>query len=309
MVHCAFKDCEVIIHAGDITDPSVCTAFTTQRLLAVHGNMCNRSARNRFPEARREIIDGYTIAVCHGAGNRLNIEERLFERFHDVDCIVYGHTHQPVINQFGGILFVNPGKFLLHGTIWQPCIIRDYGNISCRVTSTIERSGAARMKTLWTPWRMEHIEGTRQLYNGCLFKPPGLSGHSKKHLLLFRDDHVVCLLNRYPYTNGHLLAAPARHVACITELTRDETNQVMDFVKSATAILKHHLNPDGFNIGLNLGSEAGAGIADHLHFHIVPRWNGDHNFMTVISEVRTIPEHIEATFDKLLPDFKALRKQ
>ena len=100
--------------------------------------------------------------------------------------------------------------------------------------------------------------------------------------------------------------APARHVSCITELSPDETAPLMNLVSKATDILKRRLSPDGFNIGLNIGSEAGAGIADHLHFHIVPRWNGDHNFMTVLTDVRTIPEHIEATFDKLLPDFQSL---
>ena len=162
------------------------------------------------------------------------------------------------------------------------------------------------MKNLWTPWRIEHVTGEHPSDNGCLFDPPGSEQFSKAHLLLFRDQAVLCLLNRFPYTNGHLLVAPARHVSCITELSAEEITPLMNLVSKSTSILKNRLKPDGFNIGLNIGSEAGAGIADHLHFHIVPRWNGDNNFMTVLADIRTIPEHIESTFDKLLPDFQSL---
>jgi ATP adenylyltransferase len=125
-------------------------------------------------------------------------------------------------------------------------------------------------------------------------------------LLLYRDSFVVMLLNRFPYANGHLLVAPCRHISCITEMSGEENSRVMEMLQASKRILQKHLEPDGFNIGCNLGSTAGAGIADHLHFHIVPRWDGDHNFITVVSEIRTIPEHIDATFDKLLPDFISL---
>lgn len=162
------------------------------------------------------------------------------------------------------------------------------------------------MKTLWTPWRIEHVRGKATKVVGCLFEPAGKSRSSKDELLLFRNEEVVVLLNRFPYTNGHLLVAPARHIPCITALSTAENLALMAMIKDATTILKKHLNPNGFNIGCNIGSEAGAGIADHLHFHIVPRWHGDHNFMSVLADVRTIPEHIDRTFDKLLPDFLEL---
>ena len=160
------------------------------------------------------------------------------------------------------------------------------------------------MKTLWTPWRIEHVRDTAPRMHRCLFEPPGNDASSKEELLLYRDADCLCLLNRYPYTNRHLLAAPVRHVSCITELSPDEMTPLMTLVRMASAILKKTLQPDGFNIGLNIGSEAGAGIADHLHFHIVPRWHGDHNFMTVLADVRAIPEHIEATYELLLPEFQ-----
>lgn len=160
------------------------------------------------------------------------------------------------------------------------------------------------MKALWTPWRMDHVLGKTAPLSGCLFEPPGNAHYSKEYLLLYRDQHGICLMNRFPYSNGHLLVAPCKHVGCVTDLNDDESGQLMALVSQATSILKKHMNPDGFNIGLNIGSEAGAGISDHLHFHIVPRWQGDHNFITVLADVRTIPEHIEKTFDRLLPDFQ-----
>jgi ATP adenylyltransferase len=165
------------------------------------------------------------------------------------------------------------------------------------------------MKTLWSPWRVEHVQGNATKPDGCLFEPEGDCNASKNFLLLYRDQHSVVLLNRFPYTNGHLLVAPVRHINCITNLTNAENCALMEMVQKATAILKSQLQPDGFNIGCNIGATAGAGIADHLHFHIVPRWDGDHNFISVIAEIRTIPEHIDATFDKLLPYFLDLHKQ
>lgn len=159
------------------------------------------------------------------------------------------------------------------------------------------------MKTLWTPWRMSHVLGEAVQPDRCLFEPQGEASHCKKDLLLYRDSQRLCLLNRFPYANGHLLIAPARHVGCITDLEPAELNSLMDLVRISAAIIKDELKPDGLNIGLNIGTVAGAGIDDHIHFHLVPRWRDDHNFMTVIADIRAIPEHIERTYDKLLPRF------
>jgi len=159
------------------------------------------------------------------------------------------------------------------------------------------------MKVLWAPWRMEHVLGTAARAQGCLFEPPGDAVQDKPQLLLFRDELTVVLLNRFPYANGHLLLAPRRHLADLIELTPAENSRLMTMLAACCTILRRHLHPDGINIGLNLGAAAGAGIADHLHFHLVPRWQDDHNFMTVCAEVRTIPQHIERTFDLLAPDF------
>lgn len=165
------------------------------------------------------------------------------------------------------------------------------------------------MKTLWTPWRIDHVLGKVEKVDHCIFEPPGDGMSNKDDLLLYRDNRGVVLLNRFPYANGHLLVAPRRHIGCLTELTAQENSDLMLLVQQGTQILKKHLSPDGFNIGCNLGKIAGAGIADHLHFHIVPRWDGDHNFITVVSDIRTIPEHIDSTFDTLRPDFTTLYQQ
>ena len=162
------------------------------------------------------------------------------------------------------------------------------------------------MKTLWTPWRMEHVLGSASKISGCLFEPPGTNAYDKAHLLLFRDNMTVVLLNRFPYANGHLLLAPRRHLSDLAELDNEENLRLMEMLSACCTILRQRLHPHGINIGLNLGKTAGAGITDHLHFHLVPRWEGDHNFMTVCAEIRTIPQHIEHTFDLLLPDFRNL---
>jgi len=162
------------------------------------------------------------------------------------------------------------------------------------------------MKNIWTPWRMAYIKETIPLEKGCIFEAGTGKNFKKESLLLYRDALTVVLLNRFPYANGHLLIAPCRHVSDISDLMQEERVALFDMIKESVAILRKHKKPDGFNIGLNLGTVAGAGHPEHLHFHVVPRWEGDHNFMTVLAEVRTIPEHIENTFDQLLAGFQDL---
>jgi len=153
---------------------------------------------------------------------------------------------------------------------------------------------------------MSYIQGKDELAKGCIFEAGPEKKHEKESLLLYRDRLSVVLLNRFPYANGHLLLAPSRHVADVCDLLPEESGVLFSLVQESVAILRKHIKPDGFNVGFNLGAVAGAGHPEHLHFHIVPRWEGDHNFMTVLAEVRTIPEHIENTFDQLLPEFQQL---
>ena len=153
---------------------------------------------------------------------------------------------------------------------------------------------------------MSYIQEKSTSGKGCIFEVGVGKKYEKKNLLLYRDATVVVLLNRFPYANGHLLLAPGRHVSDIEDILPEESAGLFAMIRQSVKILRKHIRPDGFNIGLNLGTVAGAGQPEHLHYHIVPRWEGDHNFMTVLAEIRTIPEHIENTFDRLLPDFQEL---
>jgi ATP adenylyltransferase len=148
---------------------------------------------------------------------------------------------------------------------------------------------------------MEYILGKKE--RECIFCV-GLS--DKGNLTLFRGSLCMVMMNRYPYTNGHLLVAPKRHIATLEDLTPEEMGDILRTVKDAVGILEEVMKPEGFNVGLNLGEVAGAGYAQHLHFHVVPRWDGDTNVMTVLGEVRVISEHLEATYGRLRPHFEAL---
>ena len=125
-------------------------------------------------------------------------------------------------------------------------------------------------------------------------------------MILHVSPQIMVIMNRYPYNNGHLLVAPVRHVAGLESLSDGETLELLQMVRRSIDILKETMSPEGFNVGLNLGRVAGAGLEEHLHFHVVPRWNGDTNFMTVHGEVRVIPEHIKETYKKLRPRFDNL---
>jgi len=154
------------------------------------------------------------------------------------------------------------------------------------------------MKILWAPWRMEYIVGNRE--EGCLFCSKLQRGDDRGNLILYRGERSFMILNRYPFTNGHLMVVPNRHVSSLEELNERETLELMASLKKSLLVLRRALKPDGFNVGMNLGREAGAGIAAHVHFHVVPRWNGDTNFMPVLFDTRVIPEFLEKTYEKLL---------
>lgn len=158
------------------------------------------------------------------------------------------------------------------------------------------------MKNLWAPWRIEYILGRRE--SRCIFCPEGHGLSDEDRLILRRDALTMVMMNKFPYNNGHLLVAPLRHVSGLEQLTEEETREIMRWVTKSTVILRKIMRPDGFNVGLNLGREAGAGFEEHLHFHIVPRWRGDTNFMAVLEDIRSIPEHIKQTYSRLLPNFK-----
>jgi ATP adenylyltransferase len=150
------------------------------------------------------------------------------------------------------------------------------------------------MKTMWAPWRMEYILNDKE--ERCIFCE---ALNNQDELTLFKGEITMVTMNKFPYINGHLLVAPRRHIAALDQLDKSEMGSLLATVEQSVGVLKTVMKPDGFNVGLNLGRVAGAGVEEHLHFHIVPRWFGDTNALTVFGEVRVIPEHIKATFQKL----------
>ena len=158
------------------------------------------------------------------------------------------------------------------------------------------------MKKIYAPWRMEYIKGEKP--EGCIFCRDSIRDDE---FVLYEGGYSFIIMNRYPYINGHLMIAPLRHVGNLEDLASDEQVELFDMLGISEKTLKEAMKPEGFNIGMNLGKVAGAGVDDHLHVHIVPRWGGDTNFMTVLGEVRVIPEDIAKTRDVLLPYFEKLK--
>jgi ATP adenylyltransferase len=148
---------------------------------------------------------------------------------------------------------------------------------------------------------MEYILADKQ--QGCIFCD---ALDKNNDLTLFSGNDTMVMMNKFPYINGHLLVAPMKHLSALDQLSQPAMGELLATVEKSVGILKQVMNPDGFNVGLNLGKVAGAGVEEHLHFHIVPRWFGDTNALTVFAEVRVIPEHIRATYDNLKPHFDTL---
>lgn len=160
------------------------------------------------------------------------------------------------------------------------------------------------MKTMWAPWRMEYILAEKE--DQCIFCD-ALSQNDE--LVLYKGPDTLVLMNKFPYINGHLLVAPVRHLSGLDQLSKHEMGEILATVDRSVEILKQVMNPDGFNVGLNLGKVAGAGVEEHLHFHIVPRWFGDTNALTVFADVRVIPEHLKTTCGNLKPHFRNLDRR
>lgn len=163
------------------------------------------------------------------------------------------------------------------------------------------------MEVLWAPWRLNYILEPKP--EECVFCVPDHTEEDAERLILARGESTFVLMNKFPYNNGHLLIAPYRHVSCVTDLTTEEANETMLFIRRAVTVLNTAFSPDGINSGFNLGEAAGAGIAAHLHFQMVPRWNGDASFMAVFGETNVIPEHLLSTYNRLKPLFDAYNDQ
>jgi ATP adenylyltransferase len=154
------------------------------------------------------------------------------------------------------------------------------------------------MKHLFSPWCSDYINLKQP--SGCFLCRAKEQKRDKANLLLLRGEQSFIIMNRFPYNNGHLLIAPYRHTGDITRLTADEAGEMFALLQQATAMLKREMKPDGFNVGINLGRVAGAGVPGHIHQHIVPRWGGDTNFMHVVADVSVVPEANAQLYTELM---------
>ncbi|MDD5702603.1 MAG: HIT domain-containing protein [Dehalococcoidales bacterium] len=158
------------------------------------------------------------------------------------------------------------------------------------------------MERLWAPWRVQYIRGKTP--DGCIFCDKPGENRDEENLILHRGDKNFVIMNAYPYNPGHLMVVPYRHIGKLEDMTDEERNDHYKIVSMALGILRADTNTDSFNLGMNLGRIAGAGIADHIHTHIVPRWNGDNNFMPVIGDTRVISESIQEIYSRLKGKFQ-----
>ncbi|OPY61151.1 MAG: AP-4-A phosphorylase [Syntrophorhabdaceae bacterium PtaU1.Bin034] len=160
------------------------------------------------------------------------------------------------------------------------------------------------MNRIWAPWRMEYITSTKEPgENKCFLCLTGDMDESS--LVLLRKPAAFAIMNRYPYSNGHVMVVPTRHVGRIEELTDEELLDMMGLVRIVSTVFQEELSVDGLNVGINMGKAAGAGLEEHIHIHVVPRWFGDTNFMPVLGETRVISEHLLATYRKLKEKMRA----
>lgn len=148
------------------------------------------------------------------------------------------------------------------------------------------------MKNLWAPWRIAYIQ-EQPKESGCFLCNSFHGNQDEKHLIVYRGKECFCILNKYPYNSGHLMIVPNKHKPDISDLTDQEMLEIMKLTRDMKELLMAMMKPEGFNLGINLGRSAGAGLVGHFHLHIVPRWNGDTNFMPIISDVKVIPQSLE----------------
>ncbi len=160
------------------------------------------------------------------------------------------------------------------------------------------------MRAMWAPWRMEFIRNCEEEGNCFLCEAVG-QGEAKDGLVLKLTERAICVMNRYPYSNGHLLIAPRRHEGDLENLSDDELQAIMCLTVQAKKALQKAISPQGFNVGINIGRAAGAGLVDHLHLHLVPRWQGDTNFMAVLGDVRVIPQALRELTEQLRESWPA----
>ena len=156
------------------------------------------------------------------------------------------------------------------------------------------------MKRLWAPWRMKYVQSDGA-ETGCVFCMVQKQDNDRKNLVIFRGKRAFVILNRFPYTSGHLLIVANAHLPSLEELDTETRSEMMELTTRAIVVLRKVFRPAAFNIGANIGEAAGAGVAGHVHLHVVPRWSGDTNFMSTLAETRVLPEELDATYRRVSP--------
>ena len=159
------------------------------------------------------------------------------------------------------------------------------------------------MEYISAPWRKEYVRQISKM-SGCIFCQALKSKDDKGAFILFRGAHNFIVLNKYPYTSGHLMIAPYKHLSSFERAKKESTDELSDLLKLSLKVLKKKYCPQGFNTGMNLGKCAGAGVADHYHLHVIPRWTGDSHFMPIVGETKVMIEDLKTTYDQLLPLFQ-----
>lgn len=160
------------------------------------------------------------------------------------------------------------------------------------------------MRHLWAPWRVKYIRNAGKKGAGCFVCRALREKNDRRNLLLVRGERALVMLNRYPYNSGHLLVAPVRHTGRLERLTKDEVLEMHRLLTRMMAALGKAMKPDGFNIGLNVGRAAGAGLPGHVHLHLVPRWNGDTNFMPIVGETKVMPQSLDQVYRQLARELR-----
>ena len=162
------------------------------------------------------------------------------------------------------------------------------------------------MKRLWAPWRLEYIKNAQDNGEGCIFcLKPGES-RDKENLIVYRSHHCFVIMNKYPYNNGHIMVVPYLHESDFTSFSDEILLNIQHIIQLSVKALQNSMNPHGINVGINLGRSAGAGIIDHLHYHLVPRWDGDTNFMPVLTGTKVISEGLTESWEKLQKAFREI---
>lgn len=230
-------------------------------------------ARNRFVMELEKLSTQIEIQLPKGAGQQVDeVAQSLVEK--------YGHE---ILKKIAKVHFKTSLKFHVSGNVGSP-----KGN---------------KLKRLWAPWRSKYIHSPSQ--GECIFCRAN-SRKDEESFVLYRGTNGLVIMNIFPYNNGHLMVAPTRHVASIEELTKEEVISIFDLVQKSVKVLRLKMEPHGFNIGLNIGRIAGAGIEYHLHIHIVPRWAGDTNFMPVVSDTKVISQSLDEAYELLKGGFEEI---